>query len=206
MENVIIPRSTHKFKALNITGYLYPVIQQGDNPILGYSNESNIIINYKKFILFGDHTFSLYKPNSPFLIATDGIKLIETLKVDRDFLYHSLTKIDVGLLGYKRHFSQLKETIIYLTNNEKEQIKIATVLNVINENVSLLKRLWFWQKNQLFYVEKTAFLLKNTFVWFQDKVKNLFKITRGQVLNTNKLKEFPSEKYKYPVFSSKTIN
>ncbi|MBU4691361.1 restriction endonuclease subunit S, partial [Mycoplasma zalophi] len=42
--------------------------------------------------------------------------------------------------------------------------------------------------------------------WFQDKVKNLFKITRGQVLNTNKLKEFPSEKYKYPVFSSKTIN
>ncbi|MBU4691360.1 restriction endonuclease subunit S, partial [Mycoplasma zalophi] len=44
-----------------------------------------------------------------------------------------------------------------------------------------------------------------TNVWFQDKVKNLFKITRGQVLNTNKLKEFPSEKYKYPVFSSKTI-
>ncbi|MBU4692469.1 restriction endonuclease subunit S [Mycoplasma zalophi] len=42
--------------------------------------------------------------------------------------------------------------------------------------------------------------------WFQQKVENLFKVTRGQVLNTNKLKEFPSEKYKYPVFSSKTIN
>ncbi|MBU4690716.1 hypothetical protein [Mycoplasma zalophi] len=90
-------------------------------------------------------------------------------------MYHCLTKIDVGLLGYKRHFSQLKETIIYLTNNKKEQMKIASILNVINANISLLKRLWFCSKNQLFHVEKNAFLLKNTFVWFQEKVENLFK-------------------------------
>ena len=49
----------------------YEVIQQGDKPIVGYS-DGEPFTDYKDITLFGDHTVSLYKPKSPFFVATDG--------------------------------------------------------------------------------------------------------------------------------------
>ncbi|MBU4692468.1 hypothetical protein KQ875_02565 [Mycoplasma zalophi] len=82
----------------------------------------------------------------------------------------------------------------------EEQNKIVCILNSLNSQISLLKRLWFCSKNQLFYVKKTAFLLKNTFVWFQDKVENLLNYTRPDKYIT-KLKE-PLNKGKIPVLTA----
>ncbi|MCU4117466.1 restriction endonuclease subunit S, partial [Mycoplasma zalophi] len=62
--------------------------------------------------------------------------------------------------------------------DKKEQEKISNTFNLFDTSISLLKRLWFCSKIQLFYVEKNAFSLKNTLVWFQQKVENLFKVTR----------------------------
>ena len=42
---------------------LYPVIQQGEKPIVGFSNGS-AYKNFSNTILFGDHTLSLYKPTN----------------------------------------------------------------------------------------------------------------------------------------------
>ena len=52
-----------------------PVIQQGDIPIVGFS-DNKPFNNFSNVILFGDHTLSLFKPETPFLLATDGIKNI----------------------------------------------------------------------------------------------------------------------------------
>ncbi len=42
--------------------------------------------------------------------------------------------------------------------------------------------------------------------WVEKKVKDVFRITRGYVLATNKVVERPDGYYKYPVFSSQTQN
>ncbi|MFV8479964.1 restriction endonuclease subunit S [Mycoplasma sp. T193] len=41
--------------------------------------------------------------------------------------------------------------------------------------------------------------------WNLDKVCNLFKITRGEVLSQNQISEFQNEIYTYPVYSSQTL-
>ena len=65
----------------------YEVIQQGDTPILGYSNDEPFE-KYKSVILFGDHTLSLYRPKAPFLLATDGLKILQSSVLKRDYLYY----------------------------------------------------------------------------------------------------------------------
>ncbi len=42
--------------------------------------------------------------------------------------------------------------------------------------------------------------------WVEKKVKDVFRVTRGYVLATNKVVERPDSYYKYPVFSSQTQN
>ena len=42
--------------------------------------------------------------------------------------------------------------------------------------------------------------------WVEKKVKDIFKVTRGYVLSTNKTVERPDGYYKYPVYSSQTQN
>lgn len=42
--------------------------------------------------------------------------------------------------------------------------------------------------------------------WVEKKVKDVFRVTRGYVLATNKVMERPDGYYKYPVFSSQTQN
>ncbi|MCU4117463.1 restriction endonuclease subunit S, partial [Mycoplasma zalophi] len=37
-------------------------------------------------------------------------------------------------------------------------------------------------------------------------MENLFHVTNGNILSTSEIKNLPSEQYKYPVFSSKTLN
>ncbi len=51
-----------------------------------------------------------------------------------------------------------------------------------------------------------VFLYYYTISWEQRKVKEMFKITRGNVLSTDKISLNYSEKYRYPVYSSQTQN
>lgn len=53
----------------------FPVIQQGDKPIIGYSN-GEPYEDFTHVTLFGDHTVSLFKPTKPFFVATDGVKIL----------------------------------------------------------------------------------------------------------------------------------
>lgn len=115
----------------------FPVIQQGDKPVVGYSNYPNPISNYDDFILFGDHTLSLFKPNCPFFIATDGIKLLTFLNYDACFGYVTLQKYMPKSEGYKRHFTILKNTQVTVSNNTKEQQLIGAFFQALDEKIQL---------------------------------------------------------------------
>ena len=136
---------------------LNPVIQQGEKPILGFSNKAPYK-EYKKVVLFGDHTVSLYKPESPFLIATDGIKILYVKDWNGHFLFAFLQKYKPDSEGYKRHFSILKSKKAKFTIIDEEQQKIGNLLSKVDQLIELENK-----KLQNFQQVKKC-LLQNMFV------------------------------------------
>src|SRR5699024_8232064 len=107
----IISHPSRQYITKDILNGIYPVIQQGDESIIGYSNNKPFL-DYKNVVLFGDHTLSLYKPKEPFLLSTDGIKILGVNNLDSTFFYYLLENYIPQSQGYKRHFSILKDTLV----------------------------------------------------------------------------------------------
>lgn len=103
----------------------YEVIQQGDTPISGYAN-GQPFQNYENITLFGDHTLSLYKPKSPFFVASDGVKILSpSIDMNGLFYYYLLMKYKPNSEGYKRHYTIMKGCEASYPSNRDEQIRIA---------------------------------------------------------------------------------
>ncbi|MFW7361407.1 restriction endonuclease subunit S [Vagococcus fluvialis] len=137
-----------------IYGGEYEVIQQGDNPIIGTAN-GKPFAEYYSVILFGDHTVSLFKPQKPFFVATDGVKIISADNFDGNYLFTTLERYKPESQGYKRHFTILKNIDFCFTENKNEQIKIGTFFKQIEETISLQER-----KLKNLKIVKSAFLQK----------------------------------------------
>ncbi|KPH03429.1 hypothetical protein AN630_07390 [Limosilactobacillus fermentum] len=117
----------------------YEVIQQGDKPIVGYS-DGKPFTNYKDITLFGDHTVSLYKPKKPFFVATDGVKILSADNFEGDYLYTTLERYKPEPQGYKRHFTILKNQDVWFTGNMEEQQKIGTFFKQLDKTIALHQR------------------------------------------------------------------
>ena len=115
------------------------VVQQGDSPILGYSNAEGFE-GYINVTIFGDHTVSLYKPQLPFVVATDGVKILSSSILQHQYFYTVLEKYKPIPQGYKRHFSILKEQIANITVNKDEQKKIGEFFETIGDLITLHQR------------------------------------------------------------------
>lgn len=115
----------------------YEVIQQGNNPIVGYSNGKPFLA-FDKVVLFGDHTLSLFKPQNPFFVATDGIKILgNSIEISRDYFYALLERNKPVSQGYKRHLSILSELNISSSNNSEEQYLIGEYFKQIDNLINL---------------------------------------------------------------------
>lgn len=98
-----------------------PVIQQGDIPIVGFS-DNKPFNNFSNVILFGDHTLSLFKPETPFLLATDGIKILHSDLTTQPFLFIMLERYLPKSQGYKRHYSLLKNELSSLPSLPEQEV------------------------------------------------------------------------------------
>ncbi|WP_258007916.1 restriction endonuclease subunit S [Tetragenococcus halophilus] len=114
----------------------YKVIQQGDEPVAGYA-DNKPFEDYKGVTLFGDHTVSLYKPVAPFLLATDGVKILSAEGFCGEFLYTLLERYKPMSQGYKRHFKILKNQDILFPKSKKEQSRIAGFFTSLEETIIL---------------------------------------------------------------------
>ena len=168
----------------------YEIIQQGDNPIVGYS-DGKPFTNYKDVTLFGDHTVSLYKPHSPFFVATDGIKILSADNFDGDYLYTTLERYKPSSQGYKRHFTILKNHDVWFTGNIEEQQKIGLFFSQLDNTIALHQR-----KLDLLKEQKKGFLQKMfpkngetvpeirfegfTDAWEERKLEELGNLNRGK--------------------------
>ena len=117
----------------------YEVIQQGNEPIAGYTNKEPFE-KYEPIVLFGDHTLSLYKPKSPFLVASDGVKAYFLENVNGNFFYHLLSVNLPKNEGYKRYSSILKDKDFKLTYNRGEEEKISNLFDNLDSLITLHQR------------------------------------------------------------------
>ncbi len=126
----------------------YPIIDQGQNQIAGYSNTEKGVFSDVPAIIFGDHTRVIKYVETPFFLGADGVKLLKCKKQDVDYryLYFFFVKNEVVNTGYNRHFKWLKELKIPLPPLEVQR-KIAETLDAASELLAI-------RKNQLAELDK----------------------------------------------------
>ena len=133
----------------------FEVIQQGNNPIVGFAN-GNPCEDYKDTVIFGDHTLSLYKPERPFFVATDGVRLIKGKDINGYYLLSLLEKYKPQNEGYKRYYKILSEQMCYISKNYAEQQKIGSLFQHVDYLIALQE-----QKITLLNKYKRGLILQN---------------------------------------------
>ncbi len=115
----------------------FEIIQQGNDPIIGYAN-GEPCKDYEDTVIFGDHTLSLYKPKSPFFVATDGVRIIKGFdNMDGNYLLPLLERNKPQSEGYKRYYSILADIGVFFTENHEEQSKIGEYFSDIDNLITL---------------------------------------------------------------------
>lgn len=119
----------------------YPIVDQGNRIISGYTNNSEAVYENNKggVIVFGDHTRSLKFIDFDFVSGGDGVRILKSSGSSKTiFLYYKLLNKKVVNTGYNRHFSQLKEMCFNLPMYEEQQA-IASILSDMDSEIELLE-------------------------------------------------------------------
>lgn len=119
---------------------LYPIIDQSQNYICGYTDDNEGLLNEGKdfLIVFGDHTCILKSVDFPFVQGADGIKIFRSKMIDcvvTQYIYQFLLSRPIAASEYKRHFSELKEFDIVFPHSLTEQQRIASSLSSIDDMI-----------------------------------------------------------------------
>lgn len=98
----------------------FPIVDQGQEQIVGFSNQKNKLYKDLPVIVFGDHTRIIKYIDFPFIIGADGTKLLKVnLAYNIRFLYYILLNAPIPNLGYSRHLSLL--TFIFLKSGKNNK-------------------------------------------------------------------------------------
>lgn len=111
----------------------YPIIDQGQKEIAGYTDLEVGLFTDVPAIIFGDHTRVIKYVNTPFYIGADGVKVIRSLDKDADYkyIYYLLSFVRIPDTGYNRHYKWLKETTLP-EHNKQQQAQIVKTLTIID--------------------------------------------------------------------------
>ena len=132
----------HQIKTRDVlTKGLFPVVDQGQSQIAGFSNESEKLIEvHQGVIVYGDHTTTVKFIDFQFIVGADGTKVLSSKKGDNiKYLYYCLTFSNVPSEGYKRHYSIVKQLRIPVPSCEEQQ-KIADFLSSVDTRIEQLEK------------------------------------------------------------------
>jgi type I restriction enzyme S subunit len=129
LEKVVYTTKIQKKDFLEIGDY--PIISQEKDFINGYWNDSNDLFKVKKpIVIFGDHTQVLKYVDFDFVLGADGVKILQpTNSIDPRFFYYFLQNINLGSLGYARHYRLLKVIEVPYPKSLSEQQRIVVILD-----------------------------------------------------------------------------
>lgn len=115
----------------------YPIIDQGQAQIAGYTDLEDGLFTDVPAIIFGDHTRIIKYVDYPFFLGADGVKVLKTKLdgADYKYLFYCLQNAKIPNTGYNRHFKWLKEIDIPLPPLE-EQRRIADILDKVSDLIA----------------------------------------------------------------------
>ena len=118
-----------------------PIIDQGKDRIIGYTNKKSFECPHKGIIVFGDHTRIFKYVDFNFCVGADGTQtLICNDGFDTKYIYYICSSAEIPNTGYNRHFKFLKAYEFFISPNIKEQQAIATFLSDMDAEISDLER------------------------------------------------------------------
>ncbi len=120
-----------------------PVIDQGQVPIVGYSDSTSRAFRVPDggVLVFGDHTCIVKFVNFDFIVGADGTQLIATKPGQcTRFRAYDLEHNGISSTGYNRHFKFLRERK-FVSPSEAEQRAIADALSDVDALLEGLDRL-----------------------------------------------------------------
>lgn len=104
----------------------YPVIDQGQKIVAGYTDDYSLLINIPgPVIIFGDHTKAIKYIEFNFVAGADGTKILRPVFQDEKFFTFQLKSFNLEDRGYARHFKVLN-TQLYALPPLAEQSRIVT--------------------------------------------------------------------------------
>ena len=89
----------------------YPIVDQGDSYIVGFTNERENLLVRHPAVLFGDHSTKVKFLDFDFARGADGTQILYSSipEVSQYYLYLALKSMSIPNPGYSRHFKYLKE-------------------------------------------------------------------------------------------------
>ncbi|MEA4985279.1 hypothetical protein SDC9_38040 [bioreactor metagenome] len=138
-----------------------PIIDQGQDFIIGYTDNEEVIIDKGLYVIFGDHTEVFKYVDFPFAQGADGIKIIKTNPsvIVSKFLYYALNSYYIKTGKYTRHFSFLKKTFIPIPPLAIQQEivsildKFTTLAVNLKDELQARTRQYEYYRNELFNFE-----------------------------------------------------
>jgi type I restriction enzyme S subunit len=120
----------------------FPVFDQGQDYISGFSSNKDLVVSDVPAILFGDHTRIVKYIKSPFVAGADGTKIFWVKdSFDSTFIYYVVLNQKIPNTGYNRHFKFFKDIKVVLPESKKEQQKIAEILGAVDEDITKTQEL-----------------------------------------------------------------
>lgn len=115
----------------------YPIIDQGQEFIGGYTNEESVF-TVDEYIVFGDHTCVVKYIDFAFAQGADGVKVIkaDSTRVLPKYLYYCMSNIKLDI-SYARHWSKIRIEKVPVPPLEVQR-KIVCILDALTELTSKL--------------------------------------------------------------------
>lgn len=132
----IPPEKKTKQKDYLVKGVL-PIIDQGQQLIGGYSNDSNRKLSCKlPVVVFGDHTRAVKYVDFPFGAGADGIKVLEPVEeLFPKFLYYATQYLVLRLedRGYARHYQYIEKKELEVPSVPEQKRIVARIEELFSE-------------------------------------------------------------------------
>ena len=128
----------------------YPIIDQGQETIAGYTDAEDGVFKEVPVIIFGDHTRVIKYVDKPFFLGADGVKVLRSKYLDANYryLFYALLDLKIPNTGYNRHFKWLKEAKIQYPTL-KQQEKVVGILDKIEKVIADYNSLSSYDKTKV---------------------------------------------------------
>ena len=166
-----------KQKEYALTGQ-YPIIDQGEYFIGGYSDNNYGLITDIPVIAFGDHTRRFKYIDFPFIPGADGLKIYKPIYSETKFSFYQCLTLEFPNRGYARHNALLQKCHFYLPPLEEQGRivdKIEEFFSDIDNGIKDLKTAQEQIKQYRQSVLKSAFegKLYKTSEWKEVKLNSI---------------------------------